>query len=82
MLTYHSILRTLQALGLRRETPLITHVNYAELGVVQGGLQTVLGALLASVDNLLTPSFTFHCMVAPEFGPEDNALNHGYGQAR
>ena len=80
MLTYHSILRTLQSLGLRRETPLIAHVNYAELGAVQGGLQTVLGALLATVDNLLTPSFTFRCMVVPEFGPEDNALD--YGQAR
>ena len=77
MLTYHRILRTLQSLGLRRETPLIAHTAFSALGEVQGGVQTLLGALLTCVDNLMVPSSTCRTMVIPEFGPEDNAVTYG-----
>ena len=76
-LTYHDITKSLKSLGLKRDTPTIAHVSLKSLGEVKGGVDTVLGALLATIDNLMMPSFTYRTMVTPEFGPENNAITYG-----
>jgi aminoglycoside 3-N-acetyltransferase len=44
---------------------------------VQGGAETVLGALLASFNTLVMPAFTYKTMITPEVGPADNAMTYG-----
>ena len=80
MISYRDIATGLQNLGLNRSTPVLVHIRLANLGEVNGGLNTMMGALLATVDNVMMPSFTFSTMVIPESGPEDNLLVYGSGR--
>jgi aminoglycoside 3-N-acetyltransferase len=80
MISYRDISAGLQNLGLNRSTPVLAHISLAKLGEVQGGLNTVMGALLATVDNVMMPAFTFSTMVIPESGPEDNLVDYGSGR--
>ncbi len=80
MISYRDITTGLSALGLNRSTPLVAHVNYPNLGAVKGGVNTVVGALLATVDNLMMPAFTYTTLVIPESGPPDNDLAYGSGR--
>ncbi|MDP2965549.1 MAG: AAC(3) family N-acetyltransferase [Pelolinea sp.] len=80
MISYHDIATGLQDLGLNRSTPVLAHISLANLGEVKGGLNTVTGALLATVDNVMMPSFTFSTMVIPESGPEENLMVYGSGR--
>jgi len=49
---------------------------------VQGGPQTVLGALLSAVGGLIMPTFTYKTMITPEIGPPHNGINYGNGHDR
>jgi len=80
MISYHDITVSLNELGLNRSTPVIAHVNLSGMGEVKGGLSTVMGALLATVDNVMMPDFTFSTLIIPESGPEDNAIQYGSGR--
>jgi aminoglycoside 3-N-acetyltransferase len=80
MISYRDISAGLQNLGLNRSTPVLAHINLANLGEVQGGLNTIMGALLATVDNVMMPAFTFSTMVVPESGPGDNLIVYGSGR--
>jgi aminoglycoside 3-N-acetyltransferase len=80
MISYRDIATGLQDLGLNRSTPVLAHIKLANLGEVKGGLNSVMGALLATIDNVMMPSFTFSTMVIPESGPENNLLAYGSGR--
>lgn len=80
MISYHDIAAGLQDLGLNRSTPVLAHISIASLGEVKGGLNTVMGALLATVDNVMMPTFTYSTMVIPESGPENNLMIYGSGR--
>jgi aminoglycoside 3-N-acetyltransferase len=80
MISYRDIATGLQDLGLNRSTPVLAHIKLANLGEVKGGLNTVMGALLTTIDNVIMPSFTFSTMVIPESGPENNLLVYGSGR--
>lgn len=79
MITYRDITAALTELGLRRDIPVIAHISISRMGSVRGGLNTVMGALLATVDNVMLPTFTYSTMIIPESGPEDNDLVYGTG---
>jgi aminoglycoside 3-N-acetyltransferase len=80
MISYRDIATGLQDLGLNRSTPVLAHISLANLGEVKGGLSTVMGALLATVDNVMMPTFTHSTMVIPESGPENNLMIYGSGR--
>ena len=80
MISYRDITSSLQDLGLNRSTPVLAHISLAKMGEVNGGLSTVMGALLASVDNVMMPSFTFSTLVIPESGPDENLIDYGSGR--
>ena len=80
MISYRDIATGLQDLGLNRSTPVLAHISLANLGEVKGGLNTVMGALLATVDNVMMPAFTYSTMIIPESGPEDNLMVYGSGR--
>jgi aminoglycoside 3-N-acetyltransferase len=71
-------------LGLRElhlgEAPAIVHASLKSFGQVEGGVQTVVGALITVFPSMLMPTFTYKTMVTPQNGPEDNAITYGSGE--
>jgi aminoglycoside 3-N-acetyltransferase len=79
MLTFRDFLTTLRKLEIPTSTPMIAHASLSAFGEVQGGAETVLGALLARFETLVMPTFTFAPLVIPEAGPPGNAAAYGSG---
>lgn len=82
MVTYRDLVAAFRALMPGRNTFAIAHASLSSFGKVQGGAETVLGALLATCNGLMMPTFTYKTMVTPEIGPPDNALEYGKGASR
>jgi len=80
MLQYRDIKSAIHELGIERDDPAIVYVSSHLIPQVRGGAQTILGAILGSIDNILMPSYTFQTMVIPEFGPPDNLVTYGSGR--
>ena len=80
MLQYRDIKTAIHELAIERNDPTIVYVSAHLIPQVRGGAQTILGAILGSIDNILMPSFTFRTMVIPEFGPSDNLITYGSGR--
>lgn len=79
MIAYRDLVTSFRALGLERNTPLIVHASLSALGPVNGGVDTVLGALMAVFETLLAPVFTTRSLLVPEVGPPDNGITYGSG---
>jgi len=80
MISYRDITLGLSKLGLNRSTPVLAHIAYPDVGEIRGGIETLMGALLATVDNVMLPSFTFATMIIPQQGPPDNDIQYGSGR--
>lgn len=80
MLTFRDFISGLRKLDIDRTRPLIVHASLSAFGEVQGGAETVLGALLASFESIIMPVFTYKTMIIPEIGPPDNAIAYGSGK--
>jgi len=80
MLTYRDITNSLQNLGLKRSIPVLAHITADAISPVKGGLNTLMGALLSTVDNVMMPTFTYSTMVIPHSGPADNDIEYGSGE--
>jgi aminoglycoside 3-N-acetyltransferase len=78
--TYRDISRGLRQLDLPHPATVIAHASLSAFGQVSGGASTLLGALLASVNALIMPTFTFRTELIPEEGPENNGLVYGSGK--
>ena len=76
MLTIDDFNSALESLELGNK-PAIAHASLRSFGAIQGGAETVLEALLASVSALIMPAFTYKTMLAPEVGPPNNGLSYG-----
>ena len=76
MLTFGDFKTTLSLLELESR-PAIVHASLKSFGVIQGGAETVVQALLASISGLLVPTFTYKTMIIPEVGPPNNGLTYG-----
>jgi aminoglycoside 3-N-acetyltransferase len=80
MVTYRELASSLRKLDLDPSRPVIAHASLSAFGEVQGGADSLLGALLSTVKTLVMPTFTYKTMVTPEVGPPDNALTYGGGR--
>jgi aminoglycoside 3-N-acetyltransferase len=79
MLTYRNLFSSFRQLDLR-QTPVIAHASLSAFGEVQGGADTLLGALLATTGGLMMPTFTYKTMIVPEIGPADNGISYSSGK--
>jgi aminoglycoside 3-N-acetyltransferase len=70
----------LRKLDLDRARPVIAHGSLSSFGDVNGGADTVLGALLSVSNSVIMPAFTFKTMLIPEVGPDKNAIRYGSGK--
>ena len=78
--SFRDITRGLRQLDLARPAAVIAHASLSAFGQVMGGASTLLGALLASANTLIMPTFTFKTELIPEEGPENNGLVYGSGK--
>jgi len=76
MLAIEDFTSALESLELG-DKPAIAHASLRSFGKIQGGAETVLNALLASVGGLIMPTFTYKTMIIPEVGPPNNGLAYG-----
>ncbi len=79
MITFREFLTAFRRLEIDRSRPVIAHSSLSAFGQVQGGAETVLGALLGSFNTVVVPTFTYKTMIVPEVGPADNACTYGSG---
>ena len=77
MTTYRDFIAALRTLEIPHYRPVIAHTSLSAFGLVHGGEQTILGALLAAFDTVIMPAFTYKTMVVPELGPPGNGLAYG-----
>jgi aminoglycoside 3-N-acetyltransferase len=80
MTGYRDFISALRRLEIARTSPVIAHVSLSAFGEVQGGAETLLGALMAAYQTLVMPTFTFKTMLTPEVGPPENAIEYGSGK--
>jgi aminoglycoside 3-N-acetyltransferase len=80
MITYRELVTSFRTLDVGQDIPVIVHASLSGFGDVNGGMDTLLGALLNSFDSLLMPVFTQRTMVIPEVGPAENGINYGSGR--
>jgi aminoglycoside 3-N-acetyltransferase len=77
LISYRDIVVGLRELDLGTDSTVIVHANLPALGEVRGGVETLVGALAASCGTLVTPAFTYQCLVVPPDGPPDNGMDYG-----
>jgi aminoglycoside 3-N-acetyltransferase len=77
--SYSDLKLGLTKLGLT-DRPVIAHASLKAFGPIQGGAETMLAILLASVRGLIMPAFTYKTMITPEVGPPNNAILYGGDQ--
>jgi aminoglycoside 3-N-acetyltransferase len=75
------ILSAFQALGLR-DKPVIAHASLKPFGSIEGGVETVMNAMLASFASVIMPTFTYKTEITPDVGPPNNGITYGSGRDR
>jgi aminoglycoside 3-N-acetyltransferase len=78
-ISYSDLRSALQSLELSTH-PVIAHASLSAFGHIQGGAESLLGAVLASVKALVMPTFTYKTMITPEVGPPNNGITYGRGR--
>jgi aminoglycoside 3-N-acetyltransferase len=80
MIGYRDLDRGFTDLGLNHKTPVLVHVASEHFETIRGGMETLVGALIAHTYSLVTPAFTYRTMLIPEKGPDWNGINYGSGR--
>ena len=77
LIGFREIGRALEELDLGKNKPVLVHSSLKSIGTVQGGAETVVGALLNYFETVMMPSFTYKTLIVPESGPPNNAIDYG-----
>jgi aminoglycoside 3-N-acetyltransferase len=78
--SYRDLLTGLRALQIDPTRPVIVHTSLSAFGQVNGGAESILGALRETFQSLMVPTFTYKTMVIPEVGPPENGIRYGSGR--
>lgn len=79
MVSYSDLKLGLTKLGLA-DRLVIAHASLKTFGEIEGGAETLLNTLLASVRGVMMPAFTYKTMITPEVGPPNNGITYGKEQ--
>jgi aminoglycoside 3-N-acetyltransferase len=80
MVSYRDFIKAFQDVGLDSQSKVILHAWLPALDTGTGGAESIIGALLATLELVITPTFTKKAMIVPPFGPQDNALRYGISE--
>lgn len=80
MLTFRDFITAFRMLEVDSSQPVIVHSSLSTFGQVQGGADTLLGALNSAFNTIVIPTFTYKTMIIPEVGPAANAIQYGSGK--
>lgn len=80
MVTYRELVKGFASLNVDRNKPVVAHASLSSFGRVQGGAESVVGALLSSFEGVMMPTFTYKTGIIPEDGPPDNGIVYGSGK--
>lgn len=75
-ITYRTLQQTFAGLPIPVNAPVIIHASLSAIGRVQGGPDSVIGALLNRFHSIMMPAFTYKTMIVPQTGPEQNAIQY------
>ena len=75
-ISYRMLHQALSEFNIAVDAPVIVHTSLSALGRVQGGPDTVIGALLNRFHSVMMPAFTYKTMIVPETGPEHNGIRY------
>lgn len=78
---FRDFLTGLRYLEIEPASPVIVHSSLSAFGDVQGGADTILGALMGLFHTVVMPTFTYRAMITPEIGPPDNGITYGSGRS-
>jgi aminoglycoside 3-N-acetyltransferase len=78
--SYRELLTGIRALQIDPTRPVIVHASLSAFGHVNGGAETLLGALRDAFQSLMVPTFTYKTIIIPEVGPPDNGIRYGSGR--
>jgi aminoglycoside 3-N-acetyltransferase len=78
MPSYAELLSAFQALSIQ-DKPVIVHSSLKPFGYIEGGAEAVLDAILASVQSVIMPTFTYKTEIVPDVGPPNNGITYGSG---
>ena len=77
MVKFRDLVNAFRELGLNGTQPAIAHASLSAFREMQGGAETVVGAMLSVTDGLIMPTFTYKTMLTPDSGPPDNGISYG-----
>ena len=77
MITYRDFVGALRDLELGRKSHILVHGSLSAFGSVRGGAEAVAGAVQATSERIVAPTFTYQTMVTPQVGPTGNAMRYG-----
>ncbi len=77
MSSYREWIAALRDLEMGRHSRALVHASLESMAPVAGGSDTVVGALLATCETVVTPTFTLRTLVVPTVGPPDNGVVYG-----
>jgi len=80
VLSFRDLITAFRKLEIDPSRPVIVHNSLAAFGELQGGADTLLGALCSSFNSMIMPTFTYKSMIIPEVGPAENAIRYGSGE--
>ncbi|HJR78522.1 MAG TPA: AAC(3) family N-acetyltransferase [Anaerolineales bacterium] len=75
MIGHRELKSAFDELGLATN-PVIAHASLKKLGLIHGGPETVLNALLGSFGAVIMPTHTYKTMVTPKVGPPNNGIKY------
>ena len=81
MVTFREVELGLHSLNINPNYPVILHASLSSFGEVQGGADTLLGAVTHCFHSVMAPTFTYKTMIIPLTGPENNGIKYGSGEA-
>lgn len=81
MVTFHELDLGLRSLNINPNSPLIIHASLSSFGEIQGGAETLLGAITRCFHSVMAPTFSYKTMVIPLTGPDNNGIKYGSGES-
>ncbi len=81
MIGYRELVQAFSRLDLDSHSRVLAHVAPGTAGMLAGGAESFVAALVSVAETVMMPAFTLRAAIVPPFGPEENGLEYGVDDA-